>query len=52
MVLGDSEIESGRAIIKNMKTKEQTEVSLDQFAEQVMALLAGETVRKEQGRNE
>ena len=52
VVLGDSETESGRAIIKNMKTKEQTEVSLDQFAEQVMALLAGETVRKEQGRNE
>ena len=39
LVLGDSEIESGRAIIKNMKTKEQTEVSLDQFADTVGTLI-------------
>ena len=33
LVLGDNEIETGKAKIKNMATGEETEVSLDKLAE-------------------
>ena len=33
LILGDSEIESGRAVIKEMATSEQTEISLDGIAD-------------------
>jgi len=29
LIIGDSEIESGMAMLKNMQTSEQTEVALD-----------------------
>ena len=32
-ILGDSEIESGKAVLKEMATSEQTEVELDKIAE-------------------
>lgn len=39
MVLGDNEIEQGKAVIKNMSSGEQTEIVLDDtFAEKFMAL--------------
>ena len=39
MVLGDNEIEQGKAVIKNMSSGEQTEIVLDEtFAEKVMVL--------------
>lgn len=33
LVLGDNELESGRAKIKNMQTGEQTELAIDEIAE-------------------
>jgi len=33
LILGDSEIESGKAVIKNMKTSEQTEIDIASAAE-------------------
>lgn len=33
LILGDSEIESGRAVIKEMATSEQTEISLDEIVD-------------------
>ncbi len=39
MVLGDNEIEQGKAVIKNMSSGEQTEIVLDDtFAEKFMVL--------------
>ena len=31
LILGDSELESGKAQLKNMQTSEQTEVDIDSF---------------------
>lgn len=38
MILGDDEINTGKAVIKNMETKEQTEVILDDIVEVVAEL--------------
>ena len=39
MVLGENEIEQGKAVIKNMSSGEQTEIVLDNtFAEKFMVL--------------
>ena len=37
LILGDSEIESGRAVIKNMKTSEQTEIEISAAAEFILS---------------
>lgn len=39
MVLGDNEIESGKARIKNMKTGEQTEISIKNISEELLRLI-------------
>ena len=31
VIIGDNEIETGRAVLKNMKTSEQTEIKLDEI---------------------
>ena len=36
LILGDSEIESGKAVIKNMKTSEQTEILIKDAAEFIL----------------
>ena len=39
VVLGDNEIESGKARIKNMKTGEQTEISIKNISEELLRLI-------------
>ncbi len=39
MVLGDSELESGKAVLKNMQTGDQTEIALDDFTDNFQAMI-------------
>ena len=43
MVLGDNELETGKAILKNMESGETQEVALSTFAEDFMGLVVHET---------
>lgn len=43
IVIGDDEIESGKAVLKNMKTGEEKEVDLSTFAENFMDMLLQES---------
>ena len=45
MVLGDSELESGRANLKNMETGEQQEVSLTTFCDDFMLISIKESLK-------
>ena len=38
-IIGDAELESGRALLRNMQTKEQVEIDLAGAAEQLETLL-------------
>lgn len=44
VVLGDNEIESGKARIKNMKTGEQTEISIKNISEELLRLINDEAL--------
>ena len=39
LIVGDNEIENGTAILRNMTTKEQTDVSMDQLPEAMLQLI-------------
>jgi histidyl-tRNA synthetase len=41
LIVGDNEIESGTAILRNMATKEQTDVPLDHVPEAMLRLTKG-----------
>ena len=45
MVLGDSELESGKANLKNMETGEQQEVSLLTFCDDFMLISIKESLK-------
>ena len=46
MVLGDSELESGKALLKNMETGEQTEMTLDGFEGDFLRLSISESLKE------
>ena len=46
MVLGDSELEGGKAMLKNMDTGEQTEMRLDTFEGDFMRLSISESLKE------
>ncbi len=46
MVLGDSELDTGRAALKNMETGETQEVELASFAEDFMGMVVHETANQ------
>ena len=39
MILGDSELESGKAVLKNMQTGDQTEIALEDFTDNFQAMI-------------
>ena len=49
LVLGDSELESGKAVLKNMESGEQTDVELASFGEDFMRISISQTLKEMEG---